>query len=223
MIVDLQDFMLNLYDSGIKLKQKELCEIIDVNRYTVSMIFNKWDGIYRNMKPDSAYRLNERFPEFFPLPDDFCHYSTASLLITAKMNGLDMAGLSKMVKMSQHTLSSRLNRSSSYFIYDDKGFFKNFDVIYVPTLNGEFASKKPKEMSFEEFEKQLKDKCKKKNFDERKTKAEWFTNGIMYNVGLLHMQKAFNSVKSEFDIDDEQIYGLFCSCFEEKYGVKEIR
>ena len=223
MIVDLQSFVLDLEQKGHKkIKQKELCEIINVNRYTVSMIFNKWDGIYRNMKPDSAYRLNRAYPDYFELPEDFCYYSVASFAITAKMEEKDMATIAKKLGISQHTLGSKLNRGTNYFIYDEKDYFGQFKTIYIPMLNGEVASKKPEKLSYEEFEKRVMEKLDKVDLGSKCTKEEYLAGSVMYGLGQHNMVKLCHHIKDTTNATDEQMYGLLCSCFDDHYDVMKV-
>lgn len=130
MIVDLMDFCEQCALQGMKLSQKQLCEIISTNRYTVSMVMNEKDGIY-NIPPDKGVKLWLFNPNAIELPKDFFYYTTVTFYAAKAIEGLNMAEISRRVEMPLTTITN-IAKGNNFFLYDHKDIFGAFENIYIP-------------------------------------------------------------------------------------------
>ena len=218
MIVDLLDYVEKIAEQGGSIKQKELCNIAGINRYTISMAMNQHDGIY-NMKPDKVYKLYLAHPTAITLPDDFTYYSTASLKCSAKVSNMLNRDIAEECKDSTSTISRTLRNRKNYFIYDKKEYFTEFKELYVPALEDEIVSNYPEEINLEELLSNLDKAMKVKG---ETTVAVFITNLVMYNIetkASLLLKKARRIYKN---IDDFEIYTKICAILPQKYDVKII-
>lgn len=217
MVVDLLDYVEKIAEQGGNIKQKELCSISGVNRYTISMAMNQHDGIY-NMKPDGVYRLFKAHPTAITLPDDFTYYSTASFKISTKASNSLYQDIADKVEIPKTSISRTVMNRKNYFIYDKKEYFTAFEKLYVPMLGDDVAMEYPEEIDPEELILNL-DKAKeaKGETDE----AVFITNLVMYNIetkaSLIREAKRIYK-----GIEDAEIYTKICSLLPQKYDINVV-
>ena len=217
MIVDLLDYVEKIAEQGGSIKQKELCNISGVNRYTISMAMNQNDGIY-NMKPDGVYKLYLAYPNAITIPEDFTYYSTASFKISTKVSNSLYQDIADKAEIPKTTISRTVMNRKNFFIYDKKEYFTAFEKLYIPMLGDEVAMEYPEELDPEELLLNLDNTKKVKGVTDE---AVFITNLVMYNIETKAslMKEARNIYK---DLKDAEIYTNICAALPRTYGVKII-
>lgn len=78
------------------------------------------------------YRLWLKIPDF-PVPEDFFHYTSFTLVVNMKYYGLTQTQIAKMFEISnQSTISSLFSQNIPMYELKDK--FHKFDPLIIPTI-----------------------------------------------------------------------------------------
>lgn len=218
MIIDLLDYVEKIAEQGGNIKQKELCDISGVNRYTISMAMNQNDGIY-NMKPDGVYKLYLAHPNAITIPDDFIYYSTASFKISAKASNSLYQDIAEKVEIPKTSISRTVLNRKNYFIYDKKDYFTAFEKLYIPMLGDEVAMEYPEEIDLEELIAALN---KVKKIKGATDEAVFITNLVMYNLEAKASLIIKEGRRIYKDLEDAEIYTKVCAVLPQVYDVKII-
>lgn len=232
MVIDFLAYIEDLNQRGVKLTMKQLTEISGINRYTLSMAINHEEGFYRNCPADAYFGLYNAHPDVLELPSDFYNYSTMSFIITMELSGMNYDEVSKKTGIPKTTLSSRMRfkkkpkkgeeskDKGTYFIYDYKDYFGAFDKLYVPTLNGEVATKRPAEMDAEVFREKILEAIDRPI---GKTDRETFiVNANMYGIAKSTVKAVQKELSTLMTLTDEEFYYLCTSAFDEIYDVDVV-
>ncbi len=218
MIVDLLDYVEKIAEQGGNIKQKDLCDISGVNRYTISMAMNQNDGIY-NMKPDGVYKMYLAHPNAITIPDDFTNYSTASFKISTKASNSLYQDIAEMVEVPKTSISRTVMNRKIYFIYDKKDYFTAFEKLYIPMLGNNIAMEYPEEVNYEELIVNLNKTRKVKGVTDE---AVFITNLVMYNLEAKASLIIKEGRRIFKNLEDAEIYTKVCAVLPQAYDVKTI-
>lgn len=221
MLVDLIDFEEKIYIKEGKIKQKEICEISGINRYTISKAMNENDGIY-NMRADAVYRLHNAYPYAMEIPEDFEYYSTASFVASLRLNGRMMyKDIAEKVGVSSTSLISLIERNHNFFLYDKKNIFSEFKTLYIPIYRGKCVFGYPEPEDIQVLVKKLDSLGNvKTTVSEEDFVVTMIMNGIKQHEINMLLKEARKIYKAD---SEKELMGKIYSMLGKKYKAKVVK